>query len=45
MSAMGNAVGVDHGLPSSLNDGELVAVRPAELAAALSRTRGVIVTQ
>ncbi|KAK4574247.1 hypothetical protein LTR86_002008 [Recurvomyces mirabilis] len=45
VSAMGNAVGIEHCLPSSVNDGELVAVRVSELTAALSRIRGIIVTQ
>ncbi|KAK5168956.1 uncharacterized protein LTR77_006265 [Saxophila tyrrhenica] len=44
LKALDGAVGTEMCLPAALGDGELVAVRRFELAAALSRLRGLVVT-
>jgi len=44
LQAEAEVIGVDHCLPTSLSGGGSVAVRRAEVAAALSRMRGLRVT-
>ncbi|CAJ2509907.1 Uu.00g058070.m01.CDS01 [Anthostomella pinea] len=45
LEGLQEAVDIDHCLPLTLGDGELVGVRVAEIAAALSRMRGVLITK
>lgn len=43
LSTVEEEISLDHGMPVTLNGGDLVAVRKYEIAAALSRLRGLCI--